>query len=53
MVINVYEDGRGGKCVYMFTYTNTGFKIINVQIEKDRHMSRVMRITKAPSQRYV
>jgi len=54
MAINVYEYGRGGKCVYMFRYTYAGIRIINMQIEKeDRHMSRVMRITRASCQRYV
>ena len=58
---NTYENGekcvqiwRGGKCVYMFRYTYAGIRIINMQIEKeDRHMSRVMRITRASCQRYV
>jgi len=54
MAINVYEYGRGEKCVYMFRYTYAGIGIINMQIEKeDRHMSRVMLITRAPYQRYV
>jgi len=54
MAINVYEYGRGEKCVYMFRYTYAGIRIINKQIEKEgRHMSRVIRITKAPCQRYV
>jgi len=52
--INVYEYGRGGKCVYMFRYTFAGIRIINIQIEKeDRHMSRAMRITRALCLRYV
>jgi len=54
--INVYEYGRGGKCVYIYIlrYTFTGIRIINIQIEKeDRHMSRVMRITRALCLRYV
>jgi len=47
MAINVYEYGRRGKCVYMFRYTYAEIRIINMQIEKeDRHMSRVMRITR-------
>ena len=51
---NVYEYGRGGKCVYMFKYTFAGIRIINIQIEKeDKHMSRVMRITRALCLRYV
>ena len=52
--INVQKYGRGGKCVYMFRYTYAEIRIINMQIEKeDRHMSRVMHITRAPCQRYV
>jgi len=54
MEINAYGYGRGGTCVYMFRNTYTGIRIINIQIEKeDRHMSRVMRITRAPCHRYV
>jgi len=54
MAINVYEYGREGKCVYVFPYTHAGCRVINVQTEKeDRHMSRVMHITRAPCQRYV
>ena len=54
MAINVYEYGRGGKCVHMFRHTYAGIRIINMQIEnEDRHMSRVMRITRALYQRYV
>ena len=54
MAIDVYKYGRGGKCVFMFTYTHAGCRIINTQTEKeDKHMSRVMRITRAPCQRYV
>ena len=38
MAINVYEYGRGGKCLCMFRYTYAAIKIINMQIEKgDRH----------------
>ena len=38
----------------MFRYTYAEIRIINIQIEKeDRHMSRLMRITRAPCQRYV
>ena len=52
--INVDENGTGGRCVYMFRYTYAGIRIPNIQIEKEvRHMSRVMRITRAPCQRYV
>ena len=54
MALDAYEYGRGGKCVYMFTYTYAGFRIINMQIEKENnHMSRVMRVTRALCQRYV
>jgi len=53
MAIDVYEYGRRGKCVYMLTYTYAGFRIINMQIEKeDRHMNRIMGITRGPCQRY-
>jgi len=46
LVIDVYEYGRGGKCVYIFKYTYAAIRIISMQIvKKDRHMSRVMRIT--------
>jgi len=38
----------------MFRYTYAGIRIINMQIEKkNTHISRVMRITRAPCQRYV
>jgi len=38
----------------MLRYTSAGIRIINMQIEKeDRHMSRVMRTTRAPCQRCV
>ena len=54
MAINVYEYGRRGRCECMFRYTYAGISIVNIQIEKeDRHMSRLMRITRAPCQRYV
>ena len=49
MAINVYEDGRGGKCVCMFRYTYAGIRILNMQIEEgDRHRNRVMRTSTAP-----
>ena len=49
MAANVYEYGRGGKCVYMFRYTYAGIRIIMMQIKKgDRHRSRVMRTSRAP-----
>jgi len=45
MATNVYEYGRGGKCVCMFTYKYAGIRITNMQISKeDRNMGRVMRI---------
>ena len=51
MATNVYEYGRGGKCVCMFTYKYAGIIITNMQISKeDRNMGRVMRITRAPCQ---
>jgi len=38
----------------MFRYTYAGIRIINIQIQKeDRHMSRVMRMTRALYLRYV
>ena len=44
MAINVYEDARGGKCVYMFRYTYAGIREMKIEMEKeDRHMSRVVR----------
>jgi len=43
MAINVYEYGRGGKCVYMVRYTYTGSREMKMQIGKeDRHRNRVM-----------
>jgi len=42
MAMNVYEYGRGGKCLYMFRYTGTYAEIREMKIQ-DRHMSRVMR----------
>jgi len=54
MASDVYEYGTTGKSAHMFTYTCAGFRIRDMQVEKeDRHMSRVMRITRAPYQRYV
>jgi len=54
MAKNVYEYGRGGKCVCTLRYTYAGIRIINMEVEKeDRHMRRVMRITSSPYQRYV
>jgi len=46
MTINVYEYGRGGKCVYMFRHTHTGIREMKMHmtVEKDfRHIRRVMR----------
>ena len=41
MAIIVYEYGREGKCVYMFS---TGMREMKMQMKKEfRHMSRVMR----------
>jgi len=49
VVINIYEFGRGGKCVCMFRYTYAGIKIIIMQIQEgDRHRSRVVRTSRAP-----
>jgi len=49
MAINVYEYGRGGKCVCTFRYTYAGIRIITMQMEKgDRHRSRAMRTSRAP-----
>jgi hypothetical protein len=49
MAANVYEYGRGGKCVYIFRYTYAGMRIIMIQIKKrNRHLSRVMRTSRAP-----
>jgi len=43
MAINMYEYGRGGKCVHMVRCTYAGIREIKMQMEKeDRHMSRVM-----------
>jgi len=48
MAINMYEYGRGGKCVCMFKYTYTAIRIITMQIEKgDRHRSRVLCTSRA------
>jgi len=44
MARNVYENGRGGKCVYMFRYTCAGIRETKMQMEKeDRHRSKAMR----------
>jgi len=52
MAANVYEYERGGKCVYIFRYTYAGIRIVTIQIKKrNRHLSRVMRTSRAPWQR--
>jgi len=33
-VINVYEYGRGGKCVYMFRHTYAGIREMKMKVEK-------------------
>jgi len=44
MAINVYEYGRGGKCVYMFRFTYAGNREMKMQMEKEfGHMSRIVR----------
>ena len=44
MAIDVYEYGRGGKCVYMFTYTYAGFREMKMYMEKEfGHIRRFMR----------
>ena len=44
MAINVYEYGRGGKCVYMFRYTYARIREMKMQMEKKfRQIRRVMR----------
>jgi len=44
MAIDVYEYGRGGKCVYMFTFTCAGFREIKMYMEKEfSHIRRFMR----------
>jgi len=41
--INMYEYGRGGKCVCILRYTYAAIRMITMQIEKgDRHRSRVV-----------
>jgi len=43
MAINVYQYGRGGKCVYMFRHTYAGITEKKMQMEKEfRHIRRVM-----------
>jgi len=38
MAINVYQYGRGGKCVYMFKHTGTyaGIREMKMQMENGR-----------------
>jgi len=44
IAINVYEYGRGGKCVYMLKYTYAGIREMKIHMEEEnRHMSKVMR----------
>jgi len=44
MAVNVYEYGRGGKCLYMFRHTYAGIIEMQMQVGKeDRQMSRVIR----------
>jgi len=41
MVINAYEYGRAGKCVFMVRYMYAEIRKIRMQIEKeDRHRRR-------------
>jgi len=43
MAINVYEYGRGGKCVYMLRRTYAGIREKKMQMEKKfGHIRRVM-----------
>ena len=50
--LKAYEDGRGGKCAYMFRYTYAGMNKTMMTIKKgDRHRSRIMRTSRAPFQR--
>jgi len=45
----VYEDGGGGKCVYIFRCTYAGIRERKMQMEKkDRHMGRGMRTSIGP-----
>jgi len=44
MVINMYEDGRGGKCLYMFRHTYAGIREMKMKVEKEfRHIRRCKR----------
>jgi len=48
MAIDVYEYGRGGRCICIFIYTYAGIRIIKMQIDRgDRYRSRVMRTSRA------
>ena len=43
MAINVYEYGRGGKCVYKLTYTYVWITQMEMQKEaEDKNMSKDM-----------
>jgi len=44
MKISVYEDGRGGKCAYLFRCTYAGIREMKMQMNKEfRHIARVVR----------
>ena len=44
IAISVYKYGRGGKCVYMLTYTYAGIWETKMRMEKeDRHVGRIVR----------
>jgi len=54
MAIDVYEYGRGGRCICIFIYTYAGIRIIKMQIDRgDRYRSRVMRTSRALRKRYL
>jgi len=43
MAIDVYEYGRGGKCVDKFIYTHACIRQMKIQTEEeDRHISEAM-----------
>jgi len=41
MAINMYEYGRGGKCVDMVRYTYAGIRPMMQTEKKDKHRNRV------------
>jgi len=44
MVMNVYEYGRGGKCVYMLRHIYVGIREMKMQMKQQfRHIGRFMR----------